>query len=284
MPGMSAVDLVLLRRRHLASLLAMLALPVLAQRPASKRLHVGVEAALADSGLARRLQQAIGHDTGLAIEWRAGPGGVLLPLLESGELDAALIQSSQHELALERRNLLHDRQPVARSELALVGPALRRAGKKQAAGGDPAGIAGISDAALALQRIARAGASGTAGFVAQGEPGGARELEQALWKAIGPQPLGDWLRTAGSGPTAVLDLARQTQSYALIERGVWQARGSKSGLAIMVAGDARLAATYHVMRSFRANPPGGKLLVRWLAGPNGQGVVRGFGRGYRPAA
>lgn len=284
MSGMSAVDLALLRRRRVAGFLAALAVPAWAQRPGSKRLLVGVEAALASSGLARRLQQAIAHDTGLAVEWLAGPGGVLLPLLERGELDAALIQSSQHELALERRNLLHDRRPVARSELVLVGPAVRRAGKKQAAGGDPAGIAGIDDAASALQRIALAGAGGTAGFIAHGEPGGARELEQALWKTLGPQPLGPWLRTAGTGPTAVLDLAQQTGSYALIERGVWQARGSKSGLAIMVAGDARLAAAYHVMRSFRVNPPGGKLLVRWLAGPSGQGVVRGFGRGYRPAA
>ncbi|MBA2673959.1 MULTISPECIES: substrate-binding domain-containing protein [Burkholderiales] len=281
---MSAVDFGSLQRRHLAGVLAVWALPAWAQRPASKRLHVAVEGALLSSGLAHHLQQAIGRDTGLAIEWRPGPGGALLPLLERGEVDAALTQSPEHELALERRNLLHDRRPVARSEVVLVGPAPRRTGRKQVADGDPAGIAGGRDALAALQRVAQAGASGTAGFVAHGEPSGTREVEQALWKTLGPQPLGPWLRTAAAGPTAVLDLAQQTQSYALIERGVWQARGAKSGLAIMVAGDARLAATYHIMRSFRVNPPGGKLLVNWLAGPSGQGAVRSFGRGYRPAA
>lgn len=274
----------LTRRSLVGALAALAALPAFAQRPASKRLHVGVEAALQSSGLARRLQQEIGRDTGLAIEWRAGPSGVLLPLLERGELDAALTHSPEHELALERQNLLHDRRPVVRGDLVLVGPAMRRASRKQPASGDPAGIAGGRDASAALQRIAQAGAQGVAGFVAHGEPSGAREVELALWNALGPQPLGPWLRTAGSGPTAVLDLARQTQGYALIERGVWLARGTGSGLAVMVAGDPRLAATYHVMRSFRANPPGSKLLVSWLAGPSGQRVVRNFGRGYRTAA
>lgn len=283
MRSVFSIDSVLLRRRSLLGVLAGLSLPALAQRPASKRVHVGVEAALMSSGLAQRLRQTIGRDTGLAIEWRAGPGGTLLPLLERGEIDAALTQSPQHELALERRNLLHDRRPVARSELVLVGPAPKRTRKNQAAGGDPAGIAGLGDASAALQGIARAGAGGAASFVAHGEPSGARELEQALWKALGLQPLGPWLRTAGAGPTAVLDMARQTQSYALIERGVWQAHGAKSGLAILLEGDPRLAATYHVMRSFRVNAPGGKLLVSWLAGPSGQRVVRNFGRGYRPA-
>jgi tungstate transport system substrate-binding protein len=272
------------RRRLLGLTLAALAMPATAQRPASKRLLVGVEAALMTSGLAGRLRQAIGRDTGLAIEWRAGPGGQLLTLLERGEVEAALTHASEHELALERRNLLHDRRPVARGELVLVGPAPRRAGKKQPASGDPAQVAGGRDAAAALLRIAQAGAQGLAGFVACGEPGGVREQEQALWRSLGPQPLGPWLRTAGAGPTAVLDLARQTQGYALVERGVWLTKGAGSGLAVMVAGDPRLAATYHVMRSFRVNPPGGKLLVSWLAGPGGQRAVRGFGRGYSPAA
>lgn len=285
LPAMHVRHLVLRNRRRLLGVLAGLALPAFGQRPASKRLLVGVEAALQASGLAQRLRQAIGRDTGLAIEWRAGPSGALLPLLERGELDAALTQAPEPELALERQSLLHDRRPVARSELVLVGPAPRRAaGSKRPARGDPAGVAGGRDAASALARIAEAGARGDAAFIAAGEPSGAQALEQALWKTLGPQPLGPWLRTAGAGPTAVLDLARQTQSYALVERGVWLARGGGSGLALLVAGDPRLAATYHVMRAFRANPPGGRLLVSWLAGPSGQRTVRAFGRGYRPAA
>lgn len=273
-----------MRRRLLTAWLAGLALPALAQRPASKRLVVGVEASLQASGLAQRLGRAIGRDTGLAIEWHGGPSGAVLPLLERGELDAALTQAPALELALERRGLLYDRRPVARTELVLVGPAPRRLADRRRAGGDPAGVAGERDAAQALARIAEAGARGDATFVAAGEPSGEQALAQALWQTLGAQAPQPWLRSAGPGPTAVLDLARRTGAYALVERGVWLAHGRSSGLAPLLAGDPRLAATYHVMRALRANPPAGRLLVSWLAGPTGQRTVRGFGRGYRPAA
>lgn len=286
MRAMHAPDTAGPTRRQALVALAALGLPAgaLAQQPVSRRLTVGVEAALHASGLATRLSGALGRDTGLAIAWQPGPSGLLLPQLERGELDAALTQAPELELALERQSLVHDRRPIARNELVLVGPPPRRATKKTPAGGDPAGVAGLADAAEALRRIVAAGERGEAVFVTRAEPSGERALEQALWKAAGPQPVGAWLRTAGPGPTEVLALARATGGYALVERGLWSARGAGSGLAVLVAGDARLAATYHVMRSFRVNHPGGKLLVNWLAGRNGQRVVAGFGHGYRRAA
>lgn len=272
------------RRRLLALAAAGWGFGAGAQQPASKRLVVGVEATLQASGLAARLAEAIGRDTGLTIDWRPGASGVLLPQLERGELDAALTHEPEVEAALLRQNLIHDRRPVAATELVLVGPAPKRATKKQPASGDPAGIAGGRDGAEALRRIVAAGERGEALYVASGEPSGTRHVEQALWKAIGPQPVGAWLRSAGSGPGAVLALAREQQAYALVERGLWAAQGAGSGLAVLVEGDARLAATYHVMRAFRVNHPAGKLLVGWLAGPNGQRVVAGYGQGYRRAA
>jgi tungstate transport system substrate-binding protein len=277
-PGFDA-----LRRRLVTAAAAALALPAAAQ-PASKQLRVGVEASLQASGLASRLAQAIGRDTGLGIEWRAGPSGLLLPQLERGELDAALTCAPELELSLQRQNLIHDRRPVARVGYVLIGPAPRKATRKTPAGGDPAGVAGGRDVARALSLIAVAGARGAASFVVSGEPSGARALEQSAWLAAGPQPLGPWLRTAAPGPQGVLALAREMQAYALVERGVWLAAGTGSGLAVLVEDEARLTVSYHVMRPFRVNHPGGKLLVAWLAGPNGQGTVADFGRGYRPAA
>lgn len=272
------------RRHALVGLGAWLAAPAgWAQAPASRRLTVGVEAALQTSGLAQRLAAALARDVGLAIAWRPGPSGLLLPELERGELDAALTQSPEFELALERKNLVHDRRPVARTELVLVGPAPRRATGKKSATGDPAGVAGGRDIAVALAQVAASGARGEAGYVGHGEPSGERALEQALWKAAGPLPLGPWWRTAGAGPAAALDRAREEGAYALVERGVWAVRGAGSGLAVLVEGDPRQTATYHVMRAFRAHHPAGKLLVSWLTGRSGQRVVAGFGRGYRAA-
>lgn len=273
-----------LGRRSALAALAALAWPSFAQDASARRITVGVEADLLASGLAERLRHAVARDTGLAIAWRAGPSGLLLPQLERGELDAALTQAPELERALEKQNLVHDRRPVALTDFVLVGPAPRPASKNTAAAGDPAGIAGGRDAAAALARIAAAGERGEAGFVTPGEPSGARALEQALWKAAGPQPIGPWLRTAGAGPAAVLALARETRGYAFVERGLWLALGAGSGLAVLVEGDPRLQASYHVMRSFRVHHPGGRLLVNWLAGPNGRRVVAGFGHGYRRPA
>ncbi len=279
MPALPRLD----RRRLLALLAAGWSAQTPAQQPASKRLLVGVEATLQATGLAARLAEAIGRDTGLAIDWRPGASGLLLTQLERGELDAALTHEPELEAALLRQNLIHDRRPVAATALVLVGPAPKRATKKQPASGDPAGVAGSGDAAEALRRIAGAGERGEALYVACGEPSGTRHVEQGLWKAAGPLPVGPWLRTAGPGPGAVLALAREQAAYALVERGLWSAQGAGSGLAVLVEGDPQLAVTYHVMRAFRAHHPAGKLLGAWLGGPNGRRVVAAFGRGYRAA-
>ena len=249
-------------------------------RTAQRVLQVGIEGALVASGLAARLREALKRDTGLLLQWIEGASGTLLPVLERGELDVALTNSPDTESALERKGLVHDRRRVALTDHVLVGPAPVRATKKTPASGDPAGVAGASDIGAALARIAAVGGSGEAAFVATSEPSGTRALEQAAWKLAGPLPLGAWLRTAGPGPLAALQMARASGAYVLVERGVWLANGG-GGLALLAEDPAHLATPYHVMRPFRSQHPAAKLAVAWLAGPNGQRAVAGFGRGYR---
>jgi tungstate transport system substrate-binding protein len=254
-------------------------------------LLVGVEAALMASGLAPRLREAVARDTGIAIQLTAGASGDLLPRLERGDLDVAITQAPDAELSLDRQGLIHDRQLIAIGEYVLAGPAAWARPPKPAKPvkgkpveppppGDPAGIRGLNDAAAALTRIAEAGARGECSFIATGEASGTRYAEAALWKAAGPKPFGPWLRTAGPGPRAALDLARETGAYVLVERGLLAAVGT--GMAALVSGDARMAAEYRAMRSFRVNHPAGKLFIGWLAGPNGRAVVGRYGH-YRAA-
>jgi tungstate transport system substrate-binding protein len=99
-------------------------------------LRLGVDSALADSGLAAALQQAFGHDTGVAVQVLRSPALTLLQALERGEFDAALCNAPEAEAKLEKQTLVHDRRVVARGEFVIVGPAVR--GKAR----DPAGIAG----------------------------------------------------------------------------------------------------------------------------------------------
>ena len=264
------------RRRIVLGTSAALAFPALtlAQQRASlvDPLRLGADSALVDSGLAAALQTAFGRDTGVAVKLQAGPSLPLLEALERGELDAALTNAPEAETKLEAQGLAHDRRRVADGALVLVGPAPK---KKQP---DPAGIAKMSDAAAALAQLRDTALDQPAiRFLTAGDGSGAHAAEQALWRAAKVAPAAPWYAKAAAGALAAQ--ARQQGAYALVERGVWLARGG-APLAVLVEGDARMALPVHVMRSFRVNHPAGKLFVAWITGPKGRAVVASQ-RGYR---
>jgi tungstate transport system substrate-binding protein len=232
------------------------------RRPASP-LRLGVERLIADIGLAASLRRAFAAETGLAVAPVAGASSALLEVLERGELDAALTHAPAVEAKLEAQGLVHDRRLVARSDFVLVGPLER--------GKDPAGIAGLRDAAAALARIAQSGAP----FLTLGDGSGTHLAEQALWRAAGVAPLAPWYQATDSQSGSTLMQARARRAYTLVDRASWLAapvgKGALHGL--LVEGDPRLVTEFHVQRSFRINHPAGKLFVAWLAGAQGRRVV-----------
>ena len=237
-------------------------------------LRLGVDTALADSGLARALQQAFERDTGLAVLLVPKPALALLGALERGEVDVGLCNAPDAETKLEQQGLVHDRRPVARADFVIVGPGVR--GKA----GDPARISGVRDAAQALQRLrdAALAAPGAITFLSANDGSGAHAAEQALWRAAKVAPGAPWFVAAepGDGP---IRQVRARNAYALVERGAWGAQGG-APRAVLVEGDPALAEHVHVMRSFRVSHPAGKLFVAWVAGPKGHRVVAAV-RGYR---
>ncbi len=268
----------MLQRRHLLiSGAAVLAAPTVlhAQQRASLAdpLRLGADQALVDSGLAAALQTAFGRDTGVAVKLLGGPALPLLEALERGELDAALTNAPEAELKLESQGLAHDRRRVADTALVLVGPAPK---KKTP---DPAGIAKMTDVAAALGKLRDTALDhpGTIAFLSAGDGSGTHAAEQALWRAARTAPAAPWYVKAEPG--ALLAQARRQGAYALVERGVWADHGG-APLAVLVDGDPRMALPVHVMRSFRASHPAGKLFTQWILGPMGRAVVAAQ-RGYR---
>ena len=246
------------------------------RRSLADPLRLGADHALVDSGLAQALQQAFGHDTGVAVQLLRSPALLLLEALERGELDAALCNAPDAEAKLERQTLVHDRRAVARGEFIIVGPATR--GKVR----DPAGIAGGRDVAQALVRL-RDAASATPGlltFLSANDGSGIHLAEQALWRGAKAAPAAPWYLMADPA-SSLVSQARARNAYALVERGVWAARGG-APLAVLVEADPLLVEEVHVMRPFRANHPAGKLFVEWVGGPKGRRVA-GAHRGYRSA-
>lgn len=265
------------RRRLLLGTAAALSFPRLAaaQQRASLAdpLRLGVDQSLVDSGLASALQTAFGRDTGVAVKLQAGAALPLLEALERGELDAALTNAPEAETKLEAQGLIHDRRRVAEGALVLVGPAPK---KKTP---DPAGIAKMTDVAAALVQLRDAALAqeGAVAFLTAGDGSGAHAAEQALWRAAKVAPTAPWYAKASPGNLAAQ--ARRQSAYALVEQGAWAAQGG-APLAVLVAGDPRMALPVHVMRAFRVNHPAGKLFVSWVTGPKGRAVV-GARRGYR---
>jgi len=239
-------------------------------------LRVGVDWALAESGLAKSLQRAFGRDTGIAIQLVPGAALPLLDALERGEIDATLTNAPEAEIRLDQQGLAHDRRFIADSEMVLVGP-----GRKGRAP-DPAGIAGSRDIASALVRISELGAASSAStaltFLSAGDGSGTHLAEQALWRAARVAPSAPWYVPAEKGQSLAAQLRRRG-AYGLVERGSWARQGGEP-LTPLVEGDPLLAVPVHVMRSFRINHPAGKLFVAWISGPKGRRVVGGQ-RGYR---
>jgi len=245
------------------------------RRSLADPLRLGADTALVDSGLAHALQRAFGRDTGVVVQVIRRPALPLLESLERGELDAALSNAPDAESRLDAQGLVHDRRPIAEGSFVIVGPAPR--GKA----GDPAGLGGGRDAAAALRRLrdVAMAAPGTIRFVSANDGSGTHAAEQALWRAAGVAPTPPW--HVGADPARSLLLQTgELGAYALVERGVWSAQGG-AALAVLIDGDPKLVEPVHVMRSFRASHPAGKMFVDWIAGRRGHSVVAKQ-RGYRP--
>ena len=267
------------RRRLLsASLASALAAPALAQprRSLSDPLRLGVDVALADSGLVKALLQGFGRDTGLAVLPVPVPALPLLEALARGECDAALCNAPGAEARLVEQGLAYDRHPVAAGGFVVVGPPPH--GKVK----DPAAIAGLRSAAEALFQLRSAALAMPEAviFISAADGSGAHVLEQALWREAKLAPAAPWY-LAADPKRGFMAQVRERGAYALVERAAW---GLERGAprSVLVDADPLLAEQVHVMRAFRATHPAGKLFVAWITGPKGRRIVAAQ-RAYRPA-
>jgi tungstate transport system substrate-binding protein len=149
--------------------------------------------------------------------------GQALALGESGDADVLLVhaRAREDEFVASGDGLI--RYDVMYNDFVLVGPA-----------DDPAGIAGMTDAAAALTQIAGSGAT----FVSRGDDSGTHTKEQAIWEAAGITPEGDWYVSAGQGMGAVLTMSEELQAYTLTDRATYATRAADGiALDIVVEGD-----------------------------------------------
>jgi tungstate transport system substrate-binding protein len=192
--------------------------------------------------------------------------GKALKLGENGDADVLLVHAPAAELAFMAAGHGAERRKVMHNDFLLVGPSE-----------DPAGVAGMTDVIAALRRVAELHAK----FISRGDNSGTDQMEKSYWPLTGVEPAAPWYVSAGLGMGEVLTMAAELNAYTLTDRGTYAAYRARSGLRIVVQGDARLFNRYSVIPVSQARYPDinfhdAKLFADWLTSSEGQQAIADF--------
>ncbi len=242
--------------------------PVAEEPAAPQTLILATTTSTEDSGLLGTILPVFEAEYNVTVDVIAVGTGQALQLGVDGNADVLLVHARAREDEFMANGDGVRREDVMYNDFVTVGPP-----------GDPAGIAGMTDAAAALAQIAAAQAP----FVSRGDDSGTHSKEKAIWAAAGIEPAGDWYISAGQGMGAVLTMADEQQAYTLSDRATYLARTLEgTELVIVVEGDPILFNPYGVMA---VNPTKGDHIqndlankfIDWLISLPTQELIAEFG-------
>ena len=233
-----------------------------------QRLILATTTSTQDSGLLDYLLPGFEEEYGATVDVIAVGTGQALQIGKDGNADVLLVHARAREDEFMAAGDGTRREDVMYNDFVILGPP-----------SDPAGIAGMSDAAAALTMIAEAQAP----FISRGDDSGTHTKELSVWKTAGIEPAGDWYVSAGQGMGAVLTMADEQQAYTLSDRATYLARTLEgTDLAIMVEGDPVLFNPYGVITVNPAKNPNinGDLansFVDWIVSVPTQEKIAAYG-------
>jgi tungstate transport system substrate-binding protein len=242
-----------------------------AEPPAAEgqRLILATTTSTQDSGLLDEILPDFQEAYGVPVEVIAVGTGQALQLGEDGNADVLLVHARAREDAFMDAGHGLRREDVMYNDFVIVGPA-----------NDPAGVAGMTDAAAAFAQIAEAEAP----FVSRGDDSGTHTKEKSIWAAAGVEPAGDWYISAGQGMGAVLTMADEQLAYTLSDRATYLARTLEDlDLVIVVEGDPILFNPYGVMavnpdKNDQINDDLADQFIDWLISVPTQTKIGEFGK------
>ena len=222
-----------------------------------------------NSGLLDVLVPLFEEQSGDSVKVIAVGSGAAMQLGQRGDVDVLLVHSPAAELAFVEAGFGVERARVMFNDFVIVGPA-----------DDPAGIAGLVDAAAAFAAIRAASAA----FVSRGDDSGTHAKERLLWEAAGVEtPAGaGWYVETGQGMGATLTIAAERQAYTLSDRATWLTVSDPDELPIHTDGDEALLNVYHVIvvnpdRHDGLNTEAARRFRSFLLEPETQEAISAFG-------
>jgi tungstate transport system substrate-binding protein len=277
----------------IAGLVALFMLTAGAVHADDKVLTMSTTTSTQASGLLDVLLPALEKDTGIQVKVIAKGTGAAIRDGMDGNVDVIFVHAKSREEAFVRDGYGTKRYPVMHNDFIILGPAA-----------DPAGIAGMKDAAAAMKKIALSRSK----FVSRGDDSGTHTKEQSLWKATGlpqekvlksifkkgkktmvtfshPKGLGDWYLSIGQGMGKSLTYAEEKQAYILADRGTYLkyklGRNQGLDLNILVEGDPLLYNPYGVIPVNPAKHPHVKVdlattFAEWITSHKGQALIANY--------
>ena len=242
--------------------------PSAAPKPNNPKLILLSTTTTRDSGVLDALEADFEKRTGYDVTAVVAGSGEVLELAKRGEGDVLLTHSPAAEEEFMAQGHGVRREIVMHNDFIIVGPP-----------NDPAKIKGMT-ASNALKAIAAAKAP----FVSRGDQSGTHVKELALWKEAGTDPKGQsWYTETGSGQGQTLNVASETNAYALADRGTYLAVKANLDLEILVQRTGtNLLNVYHVttvnpQKSSKINKEGADAFANYITSPEGQQLIATVG-------
>jgi tungstate transport system substrate-binding protein len=232
-------------------------------------VRVAVIGGMMKTGLWPELTKRFEADTGYKVELAlSGNRELLAEGFREGQADLVTMHSGDVSTDLVADGFGLNLRPWTRNEFVIIGPTA-----------DPAGVRGLRDGAMALQRIAQAQAP----FV-DFQNIGTRELTMKLWKKANIRPQGDWLlKDESANAEEVMEFAGKAKAYVVLGRiPVIQGFFSADGMEILVQGDPDMRRPFVVMQANpkkfpQTNAKGARALADYLLTTKTQEFLLQFG-------
>lgn len=199
--------------------------------------------------------------------------GQALRLGEAGDADVLLVHAPDLEMEFVSSGHGLYRRQVMYNGFVIVGPR-----------DDPAGLADVPDATIALDRIAGMRAV----FCSRGDDSGTHSRERALWAEAGhdheevsSRGNSDWYLSLGKGMGDTLRMASDIGGYTLSDEGTFYALEEELDLVVLVSGREELRNQYRVIPvngSLHANVEEGLAVdfADWIVSQKVQGMIDGY--------